>query len=442
MFRFFLILWLFTTILSAQESLHKTARHFQQMIEKWHLHHGQIRSVHFQNKSKKSLSAKQDNTDSALVNGKYLAALSFQYAVEPNDKTLAMVKRTLQTFYTLTHISGTPGLVCREFYLGEAKKQEYHFKASEAAYKDFSFKGQGNRDQTTGVLWGLLCAHQLVNEPYCKELSRYLLSVIVNAVYQEPENWQDSWYYLSSWQIRQAGSDKTIRLSSNFKLLCLAIGHHIIKDPVYTEPYNDYFDSYFNIENPFESTYRVTEYYSNNLKLMRYLSVLFLENNPQKRQHIIDKVNSVFALTYDHQNSYFTYLTVLASDEKNIKYLDKKYRLIYRLFEAKESLKQFNEEYLWSSLPKVPKKEQQYPFYYYLMRYGKYLIKGSRPPRHLSQEVLAVSQRLPEAFLWHRNPYSLAGEQDYNRPLTRRTGVDFLIAYWLGRYCHLIGENE
>ena len=442
MLKFIIFIFILTYASTKELTLAAKAKHFQEMIEKWHLYHGQIRSVNFSDQNKNQLSTKQHYSDSTLVQGKYLAALSFQYSVAPSSHILKMIKRTLRTFYTLTHISGTPGLLCRQFYTGETRKNKHHFKAQHPAYKNFSYQGKGNRDQTTGYLWGLLCVYKFVDDDYCKTLSKYLLSVTVNAIYQEPEEWNDKWYYLFPWQIRQANTDKTIRVSATFKMLCLAIGHHIIKDPVYEKPYQAYFKAPFQLQSPVHKSYRITEYYSNNLKLMRFLSVLFLESDPKIRKYLISKVNDIYELVYDHQNTYFTYLTIMASDERNLNSLEQKYSLSYRLYEAKESLKQFNEEYLWSSLPKLKNKETQFSFYYSFINYGKHIIKGSRTPRPLSKKVLTVKERLPERFLWHRTPYILAGENDKDRPLTRRTGVDFLIAYWLGRKLRLIGEKE
>ena len=53
-------------------------------------------------------------------------------------------------------------------------------------------------------------------------------------------------------------------------------------------------------------------------------------------------------------------------------------------------------------------------------------------------DALDVDLRPPAPFLWDRNPYLLAGGADDGHEFP---GVDYLLAYWLGRYYHRFGPD-
>jgi hypothetical protein len=56
----------------------------------------------------------------------------------------------------------------------------------------------------------------------------------------------------------------------------------------------------------------------------------------------------------------------------------------------------------------------------------------------LSAEAIDVSERVPARFMWERQPWKL---EDPGLPNGLYGGVDYLLAYWLGRYYGFIGED-
>jgi hypothetical protein len=48
---------------------------------------------------------------------------------------------------------------------------------------------------------------------------------------------------------------------------------------------------------------------------------------------------------------------------------------------------------------------------------------------------LPVEERPPSTFEWKENPYRLDGGGDGAKLYT---GTDYLLAYWLGRYCRFL----
>lgn len=57
----------------------------------------------------------------------------------------------------------------------------------------------------------------------------------------------------------------------------------------------------------------------------------------------------------------------------------------------------------------------------------------------LSTEATDVNHRIPEDYLWQRNPWKLS---TYDWPTRVYPGVDYLIAYWLGRYHGFVPDDS
>jgi hypothetical protein len=55
-----------------------------------------------------------------------------------------------------------------------------------------------------------------------------------------------------------------------------------------------------------------------------------------------------------------------------------------------------------------------------------------------SLHYLPSNRRAPDMVIWHRNPYLLDGGQDSGE---ERTGCDYLLPYWLGRYLGVVSPD-
>jgi hypothetical protein len=51
---------------------------------------------------------------------------------------------------------------------------------------------------------------------------------------------------------------------------------------------------------------------------------------------------------------------------------------------------------------------------------------------------LPANKKAPDMCIWHRSPYRLDGGADNGR---ERSGHDFMLPYWMGRYYGYIGPN-
>jgi hypothetical protein len=55
-----------------------------------------------------------------------------------------------------------------------------------------------------------------------------------------------------------------------------------------------------------------------------------------------------------------------------------------------------------------------------------------------SLRPLPSDKRKPDMVIWHRSPYELDGGEDSGE---ERTGCDYLLPYWLGRYLGVISPD-
>ena len=61
-------------------------------------------------------------------------------------------------------------------------------------------------------------------------------------------------------------------------------------------------------------------------------------------------------------------------------------------------------------------------------------------PRQSTESMypLPAYLRKPDMVIWHRNPFELDGGADSGE---ERTGCDYLLPYWMGRYYGFVGED-
>ena len=55
-----------------------------------------------------------------------------------------------------------------------------------------------------------------------------------------------------------------------------------------------------------------------------------------------------------------------------------------------------------------------------------------------TREVVSIEDRAPSIFIWTRNPYAIRPvKHDYQKP-----AIDYLAAYWMGRYHGFLTEED
>jgi hypothetical protein len=377
--------------------------------------------------------------DSCIFTGHKLAADVFRYKVTGEQEDLDRVFQSLRGLYILSHITGTPGVLCRAaFPAADAEKWGYpeswsgrnqdFIHTSPADIEDPFNPGQtfpemvyytrATKDQLTGVLFGLAVAWKHLDGNTAQEQqAKAIIAVMTQNIYDHLR--------LHDFDIRdENGANETN--ADHVDELMLQQLLALYKETVYiTRPsrasriydkYKDNFDSsFFTAGDLFHRWNNYQQYYAWNLRYLRGYTVWLLENSSKRQDKI--KVwfeDRLWQFTKGHLNTKFIFFFNIVLGKTK------------RLDEAVYALK---------SLKLKP-----------LRSYGSPLAGDERKPSVFQvlvgdwdRFVLPPHLRKPTSYsTWQKEPWDVGHSGDGSEDAT---GLDFILPYWMGRYYGFLSEN-
>lgn len=132
--------------------------------------------------------------DNALYTGVMLGAMCYRYAADPRPENLDNVRALLRGVSLLTLVTGERGVLVRrampeeisyKFGLDDmADKGNYWYDKPLELHRGYYFQLKTTRDQITGILFGLACAHKLLNgvDPQIDEAVQRIVMDLHNAI--------------------------------------------------------------------------------------------------------------------------------------------------------------------------------------------------------------------------------------------------------------------
>ncbi len=378
--------------------------------------------------------------DATFVSGNCTMAMAYRYAVEKSPEALAVVKEQVDGFRFFQRLTGVPGLIGRSF-AHESDPSEHgawddfspgsHKYLGTGEFEGWRWRGDVSRDQASGALLGIAAAYDLVDDPEVKTVAATFIAEMADHIWDnglkfvdpdgKPTKYGDyNGEILEGWPMPN-GLNALCALTL-FKAAAHASGE---------ERFQDYYDqliegkSYMQIMEDFMWVYSgySTKWYNTYIAWENFFHLMRLEEDPERRsklEAIFDKTlwNVQKDPTPNHRGiaewnpvktAWFLYSTGRHDPES-----------LYRA--------------LWmvERFPDAPLRDRK------VTNSLDPTIEKNPDKPQFSMYPLPPDKRIPDMVIWHRGPYGLDGGEDSSE---ERTGCDYLLPYWMGRYYGFIDES-
>lgn len=364
--------------------------------------------------------------DSAIWTGHYLAGEAFRFAITKDPKAQANAARAIAAITDMLDAETPGGGHLARCVIPAGSVDAPAILADPDSFTT-TIRGQSvvclahiSRDQYLGVMHGLGCAYDFLDDPATKKQCADLMGRVVD--YLVANGWV-------------AMNHDNVTMSAPFvqspdKMIAFtALAAHA--DPAKYQPLRDEVGQLawaawvFGLDGSLDP---LSSYYKWNLGEGTIYHAMRLETDPARfmaleRAHAIDHRTIA-----SHENAYFQTIdaavdpTTAAAVAPQV--LDELRRLVAR---GRRGFTVTN-----STDPAIAKGTYSVPL--------SFSSKGSTPslaPKTTTEALYAipVEKRPPTDFLWQRDPFQLDGSMD---PKWQPPGVDIVLPYWMARYYKLV----
>lgn len=442
-------------------SLHRAAlaydRFFQEKLRP--RHHAGLVNVRFLNGSTSKAVSYDDQQDSAIWTGTYLAAEAFRYAStrDPEEKREALenARGAAKTLDLYLKVTGSDHVLAR--FAGPLNETSLYLSGwcsskcqgvetpDEAGVccsandcfpsepmKDLFWLGGTSRDQYTGWFFGMGIAYRLIDDPDLRQMIREDVRTLITALKQD------------HWEIKapdEKGTEGFVEPMEQLAWLLVAadvLGGEGCKD--FEQQVKEVWPLLAtSVENDFNWLNRYMQYYGFNLAFLNFYQLISLDPNPSRRQVYLDSMmNHTYKYVEGTHNVFFDYIAQAMGGKVPAGTLG----------QDREALKVFLPGPAPASCVVPPKSE--------ISKVSIDLFRLDRKTFHpQAEKPYPISQWCRQDFLWQQTPYSICccpvpeGETwpppEYQEACaslpapstgtqTYFPGADYLVAYWMGRY--------
>jgi hypothetical protein len=413
-----------------QPDLEKCALGYDDDIQRWHLPWNTILSAVFSDPTygQGTVVSYDEHGDSAIWTGHYLAGEAFRSAVTKDPTAAKNAARVLSGITDLLDAETPGGGHLSRCVIPMSDPSAAQMLATNPTVFQTTLHGLPyvahdhiSRDQYLGVVHGLGCAYDFLDDPAQRRVAGDLICRIVD-------------YLIANHWVAMEHDGKTVSapfIQSPEKMVAFtALAAHVDprfqaeRDRVAPLVYISWLGTWTSLLDPLDG------YYGWNLGNGARYHAMRLETDPSRfmaleRSHAIERRG-----IGHHENAYFqtvdvavdptlsTSLSPLITDE-------------LRRF-ATRPRRQFPSAL--STDPTVEKADYSVPLSFQKSASGS---SGSLVPLtvRLAKYVVPVEKRCSTDFLWQRNPFDIDGNGD---PHEQAPGVDMVLPYWMARFYKLV----
>jgi hypothetical protein len=460
--------------------LHDRARGYQAWLRAHHLPADQVATTFFTDASLAEVARWDDVGDSAMWTGTYLASEALRSLVtgspDARHNTIALV----QTLHTLFAVTASPGYLAR-FAVREDDDprivnlidlRDWRSHQSVVDGIPYRWRGDTSRDQYQGVVLGLSLAYEAVDDEAVRNLIRADLVTLARELMKERT-------HTVRIRMKVAGFTTVIKVKLKLRYvirnaaeplevfidlldldasrfsglqefmptiagvpLFKRAGSAIMLFPIFqaalraTEGaagweaahqellsfYNAHADGWLGVADDWSYAYAnnrdcYKSYFGLNIVFEPAYNVVWMRQDPVRRDRFLRDVllKKMWPVVDDHHNVFFSFVAA-ASQES----LDAGWQQV--VAQAGRQLAQFPEP------PRVDLPNDVRDLY------------PANPSCPGSSSIpIEVGHRSPTDFLWQRAPFGLASPGNVGKVFP---GVDYLAAYWLGRYQGFLEDDS
>ncbi|MGB9594795.1 MAG: DUF4434 domain-containing protein [Candidatus Poribacteria bacterium] len=363
--------------------------------------------------------------DADWLTGLYVGAESFRYATTGEISAKDYARSSWLALHELSNVSGIPGVVARHYRkdfegdLGTGRKRWHCNK--DGIY----WIGDISRDQLSGHIFGLSAYYDLV----ASEEERKTIESDVEAI---TDMIIDNNMVAVDWDGKPC-IHGNFWVSPLFALAFLKSAYHITKKDRYQEKYLELIDPHYFLGHALKDA-RVSanpffQHYHQDSPLYHLVQY---ETNPEILHHILRCMELLYEDTKGHGNVYFMFDYAICHPES-----DAGRKGVAELLE-------FDVSHLnvakWDKDVREYIKDQYIPSK--IKRSLKYILDIEKSLPNGKGSYIPLKYRPPKEFGWNyytgeeaRRPAGKAGHHGIN---VQYSGVEYLLAYWMGRYHGLI----
>lgn len=400
--------------------LWRKAADYDETAKKYHLPKPQnlVVSIRFKDGE---IMGREGVGDAPIWTACYLAAQAHRYAVTKDDDALQSVRAALEGIESLFAVTGERGLMAR-YYFFRGEHDRADLLEGRGKYANFAYLDDISRDQYIGVVFGLGAAYELVPAEEQKRIGILLGDIIF---YLEKHDWRI---------LNAQGKQTTGGILHPHSFFGVGNAVHVLSfakahsqaDQDGKSQYEDYVKKYNDeLENIFPWINRHYDYYAVNLYYLSFFNLIRLEKDPALKAFYRDVFEKrLWFFTKNHDNVFFNYIhAAISGQEMNLADRNDNILLLRRFpLAPRRDFRVVN-----SRRTDIPK-----------MRNWRGVVTNEQNTQ-FSRHPLPIHERPPSDFLWQRTPFALDGGGDGN---LEYSGVDFLLAYWMGRYYGLIDAGD
>lgn len=457
---------------SGDGPLRRKALEYDRYLQKtlWpHPHGGVVNAVFKDAKlhDRHDISGYDDQSDSTIWTGTYLAAEAFRYAAtaDPQEKAEALdnARRAFETLHFFLEVTGTPGYLARfagpldpKFLPGGGGPASC--TAAIHCYPTPDGKtfwlGDTSRDQYTGWFFGMGVAHRLIPD------LRPKIEGDVDTVITALQGWK--------WVIggKEVKGQTEGEVEPAMRLTWLRIAAEVLDDrPEICQEIEKMVREGWPVvgtvvEDDANWTNRYMQYYGLNLAFVNNYHLILLEPNQRRRELFLRSFqNGPYRDVRGTGNVFFDYIA-RATGVSTLPGTSGQDLAVLEEFPASPRV---------STCP-CPPKARLNGLSVFLYRLNKLLLPKKVKIFPQAKSPYPLSQRCPDDFIWQQSPYTIncccaAGScppwSKYQNalctnsasststsaeatatPVTVFPGVDYLVAYWMGRYHGFLGAER
>lgn len=410
-----------------------------------------------------------DQQDSAIWTGIYLAAQAFRYAADPAQKEDALrnARKAAETLHFFLDVTGQPGLLARfagpmdktALYLNPTKNgcppptpdaaglccAANHSCAPSPQDSSHFWLGGTTRDQYSGLFFGMGIAYRLIDDPELRQLIRKDLTEVVAALRKQ------------KWMILGPDGKPTAHTASaiepEMQAAWLLLAAEVSDDPSYCQDYerlirDPLLGDVLLAEDDFDWTNRYMQYYGFNLTFLAFYNLIQLEPlEARKEAYQKALADHAYKEVKGTGNSFFDYIAQASGVEASPE----------TLASAAGSLAQFPDPPSTQTCvlpPQAPLSSASIKLY----EANEKLLPKEVKIVPQAERAYPLASWCRQDFLWQQSPYEIcccqvpSSEQwtPYQNvcsvtPPTDTVvfpGVDYLAAYWMGRYHHYLSPES
>ncbi len=400
-------------------AMHRRSDAYLADLRRYHRVDGLIVSARFADTNRSRITRYEATQDSAAWTAISLAAYTFRYVVTRDTEMFKDLRASLDGIDRLLNVSGKPGYLARF----SARADDPAFRPAYATwgganpersgFGKLAFSGSGkygnevwlggpSRDHYAAVNYGLMTTYQLVRDQTIRSQISNTVTLILNRL--EMDGWriddgQGNRTYvpplLQAALLRSAATINPARYRKEFELKA---AEYLKLPPPSVLQYSDYAPNVFNMAS---------------LNVLCRLEI----NEPSRKLLFQERLTEMMRQAESHLNPFLAgcYLEGFEKIPSSSALLVTFQGVLF----------EFPDPPRWAT-PLDQSQDRELAFLD---------ANGQR----WSKFTLQLLQRPPAAFQWAASPYQLAGGEG---ALVSHPGVDYLVAFWIGRDTSLIPSED